>query len=193
MPQDQWQDTLAEAAKTDEQNSPGEIDMYRVIAHDAPEIRGPRRSALRRPPKAGGYQSLSRAATEALKVVAHGCCFLSATRVSAGPANAALKANYTGFSAAPVWRIGSLVSRQIFHAREPTPQRRVIHLDGHEARSELARLRTLERAAQKLNSRENHHVDGGETFPHDPVGFRQTSLDGVCLVGDVVHVFGNFL
>jgi hypothetical protein len=38
VPQDEWQDTLADAAKTDEKNSPWEIDMYRVIAHDAPDV-----------------------------------------------------------------------------------------------------------------------------------------------------------
>ena len=37
MPQDQWQDTLADAAETNEKNPPWEIDVYGVIAHDAPE------------------------------------------------------------------------------------------------------------------------------------------------------------
>src|SRR6266516_4637837 len=36
MPQDQWQDTLADAAETNEKNPPWEIDVYGVIAHDAP-------------------------------------------------------------------------------------------------------------------------------------------------------------
>jgi hypothetical protein len=38
MPQDQWQDTLTDAAKTDDKNSPWEIDVYGVIAHDAPDV-----------------------------------------------------------------------------------------------------------------------------------------------------------
>lgn len=31
MPQEQWQDTLADAAKTDDDNAPWEIDVYLVI------------------------------------------------------------------------------------------------------------------------------------------------------------------
>src|SRR5581483_6793930 len=184
MPQDQWQDTLADAAKTDEQNSPWEIDMYRVIAHDAPEKKTT--STARRPPtpaKAAGYQSLSRVATDTRKSCRARLQFFVSRRSVAA----------AFFSAAPVRRIGSLVSWQAFHACKPTPERWVIHLDGHEAGGQLARLRTLERAAQKLDSRKDHHVDGGKTLSHDPVRFRQAGLDGARLVGDVVHIVGDFL
>src|SRR6478672_3794832 len=67
MPQDQWQDTLADAAETDEKNPPWEIDVYGVIAHDAPVVCDP----ADRPPtaasKAAGYQSDYRTASERIR------------------------------------------------------------------------------------------------------------------------------
>jgi hypothetical protein len=57
MSQDQWQDTLTDAAETDEKNPTWEIDVYSVIAHDAPE-----RAQTSRPPSDGrqGRQRINR-------------------------------------------------------------------------------------------------------------------------------------
>jgi hypothetical protein len=57
MPQDEWQDTLTDAAKPDEENSPWEIDMYRVIAHDAPDVQTP--AARHATPAKGGRVSIA--------------------------------------------------------------------------------------------------------------------------------------
>src|SRR5262249_60130007 len=54
---------------------------------------------------------------------------------------------------APVRRIGAFVTGQSGEAREPTPERRIVQLDRHEARGELRRARLLERAFQQLDTR----------------------------------------
>jgi hypothetical protein len=66
MPQDQWQDTLTDAAKTNEKNSPREIDVYGVIVHDAPDSI-PDGAPSDAPPRAAAYQSFQRAATDRIE------------------------------------------------------------------------------------------------------------------------------
>src|ERR1700736_4864598 len=61
--------------------------------------------------------------------------------------------------AAPMRRIGALVARQRSDAREPAPERRIVHFHGHEARRQLRSLRLLERTLHKLDARKDHHVD----------------------------------
>src|SRR3569833_2915853 len=67
MPQDQWQDTLADAAETDEKNSPWEIDVYGVIAHDAPECLRSGGAPSDDRLKAAAYQSDQRTASEHIR------------------------------------------------------------------------------------------------------------------------------
>jgi len=98
MPQDQWQDTLTDAAKTDEQNPTWEIDVYSVICHDAPERKNAGRAALRRPPKAGAYQSDYRTASERLKLLIGGKSPAGAFRRICRPAFASRRAKSVVFA-----------------------------------------------------------------------------------------------
>ncbi|NBX45159.1 MAG: hypothetical protein EBR00_09000 [Gammaproteobacteria bacterium] len=48
-----------------------------------------------------------------------------------------------------------------------------------------------ERAAQELDHREDHHVAGAVILAHDPIGTRQTLLDGASLARDPMHGLGE--
>src|SRR6185437_10718603 len=88
MPQDERQDALADAAETDEENSPWEIDVYGVIAHDAPN----ERARADRPPtaaKAAGYQSDSRTASERVRKFSTRACLEQFAPASSGSLRAA--------------------------------------------------------------------------------------------------------
>src|ERR1700722_17306431 len=64
------------------------------------------------------------------------------------------------FSAvAPVRRVGALVAGLRGNPSEPAAEGRVVDLHRHEARGERRRLRLLERTAQQLDPRVDHHVN----------------------------------
>src|SRR5258708_22644627 len=94
---------------------------------------------------------------------------------------------------APVRRVGAFVRGQGRDACEPAPESRVVDLDRHEARGQLARRGPLERTLEQLDAGKDHHVDGGIAVADDPVGLRQPPLDGARLVGDRVHRRGDLI
>src|SRR5215470_2753180 len=92
---------------------------------------------------------------------------------------------------APVRRIGAFVTGQSGKASERAPERRIVHLDRHEARGELCCERLLERAFQQLNTREDDQIHCRAGISHDPFGLRQPPFDGAGLTRHRVHRRGD--
>src|SRR5258705_5028810 len=97
-----------------------------------------------------------------------------------------------GATAAPHWpparaplKASGQFGRDGGHALEPSAQRRVIGVDGQEARRQFARTGLGERPQQQPDIRIDHHVGGGDALSDDPVGLRQAPLDGARLAGDM--------
>src|SRR5882672_3693683 len=93
-----------------------------------------------------------------------------------------------GATTAPHWppdrmplKDSGQVRRDGGHALEPAAQRRVIGVDGQEARCQFACAGLGERPQQQPDIRIDHHVGGGDALADDPVGLRQAPLDGARL------------
>src|SRR5262249_145065 len=150
MPQEQWQDTLPDTAKTDDEEPPWEIDIDLVI-HDAPIVD----LAEIAPSNFSGHR-LRRPRAK------------SAVFARCAP---------PWLSAPPVRRVSAIVTGKGLHALHPTTERGIIDLPGQEPRGQLARLRTLERPPQQLKPGKDDHVYRGGNSSPDPVGPGQPRLE----------------
>src|SRR5712672_4871296 len=101
------------------------------------------------------------------------CWVMMPSVLHALPASALEVTN--GATAAPHWPpcraprgASGQVRRDRGHALEPPAQRRIIGVDGQEARCEFARRGLGERPQQQPDIRIDHHVGGGDALADDP-------------------------